>query len=181
VILTLSQIILWTNLQDGNLYGVNNQSTWQNLFLFSPAHGLTDFFISMILSILFHSSLYHFSINIVSFLVIGSLFEQLQSRLKTTLIFISCHLLTVITIYANYIYKEVDKNLIYSGASAGVLGLVTAYLFLKNKKITYMGIVLILFYSSYQNNPILIDPHLIAAIFGLIMGTLLKKLPNKKS
>jgi membrane associated rhomboid family serine protease len=155
---------------------MNNQSSWDILFLFNPAQSFKYLSLSLIFSIFFHSTLYHFVINIISFLVIGAIFEQWQGRARMLFIFLLTHLLTLMSIYLNYMFKGIEQGLYYSGASAGVLGLLLAYLFLKGKKFTYIGIILILIYETYTKSPLLIDPHLIASIMGLILAFFLKRL-----
>ena len=167
-------VYVFISLYFGNqsLFGQDRSHQWSDIFLFQSANPLAYSGLPLFISFYTHLSLKHLLVNMFLFFVTSKLVEEKCGFLKTTLIALFVHVISLVTISMNTILVGASGNY-YSGASLAAIGLLIFYLS-SQKKWTRLLLSLVVIGFNFNVFPKqgLFDPHIIAALLGLVFSIL---------
>lgn len=155
-----------------SLFGQGLDKTWVDFFFFYSKLPLKNWGLSFLLSFYAHIGLKHFLVNASLYLLISGFCEKEFGSMKTLFFTLVLHIMTLISTCFYQLILNYENIQIYYGSSAAVVGLISLYLFYKNKIIVALVIFVILIWKSSKELSLysLFEPHVISYLIGATLA-----------
>jgi membrane associated rhomboid family serine protease len=160
---------------DTVFYGLNPNSKLTNFLLFAPQDISPSYGLSFIFSFFHHSTAMHTLGNVVMLFIVGLLVESQIGRIKQIAVIALSHLLSLALVVFNMQFIHTFEKVYLSGASLGVVGLLSYYLVINKKWFNFTILGAITGYLAITHKGPVFDPHLYAYIIGTLLTLIFKK------